>query len=112
MERAANDLQKDFRLSKASPKAKPASNRRTKTQRSVLSKKRKATRIQERGRVDYKGAIWKGDYQSTPFVVTIELRLILRTVKEVFCPGTSISDMAMQIVNDFINGKSSSPIYR
>jgi hypothetical protein len=39
----------------------------------------------------------------------IESRLILIAVKEFHSPDESISNLAMQIMNDFINGQSDRP---
>jgi hypothetical protein len=111
-ERVANDSPKDSRLSKAHPKAnwpKSTSYRRATRPRSVPNKRRKAKRVQERGLANYKRAIYKGDYMCSHALAIIESRLILIAVKEFHSPDESISNLAMQIMNDFINGQSDRP---
>jgi hypothetical protein len=111
-ERVANDRPKDSRLSKARPNAnwsKSTSYRRTTRPRSVPNKRRKAKRVQERGPANYKRAIYKGDYMCSHALAIIESKLILIAVKEFHSPDESISNMAMQIMNDFINGQSDRP---
>lgn len=114
-ERVANDPPKDSRLSKTRSKAnkpKSTSYRRTTRPRSVPNKRRKAKRVQERGLANYKRAIYKGDYMCSHALAIIDSKLILSAVKEIHSRDESISNMAMQIMNDFINGQSDRPVQR
>jgi hypothetical protein len=70
----------------------------------VPNKRRKAKKVQERGLANYKRAIYKGDYMCRHALAIIKSRLIIIAVKESHSPDKSISNMAMQIMNDFLNG--------
>jgi hypothetical protein len=78
----------------------------------VPNKRRKAKGVQEIGLANYKRAIYKGDYMCSYALAIIKSRLILIAVKEFHSPDKSISNMAMQIMNDFINGQSNRPVWR
>jgi hypothetical protein len=97
---------KGFRLSNDGPKAKPGSNRKVKGQVLVPKTKKRSTRFQDRGQADYSSGIYKRESLFHILCRQGIPRLILRVVKERFCPGEGISNMAMQILNDFLNGQS------
>ncbi len=73
----------------------------------VPKRKKKSTRFQDRGQADYRSSIYKRESLFPILCCQGIPRLILRKVKERFCPGEGISNMAMQILNDFLNGQSS-----
>jgi hypothetical protein len=73
----------------------------------VPKRKKRSTRFQDRGQADYSSGIYKRESLFPILCCQGVPRLILRIVKKRFCPGEGISDMAMQILNDFLNGQSS-----